>query len=234
MTVPDSPVSERRPARGSRFARVLLPLVAIAAGIAFLAACLAGAIPSLARLATGAERLLRCPPDRAPPGFQFFRLLRAVAFLPLLLSTTALWCSRLPREKRTEALKSALVPLIVLFGCFLRVDLWATKSFWCDTWALEAGISTHTAAEILTGPLGFNQSAPVGFSLLAKALGSCLGGSGAVLTLPLLLASCLVLALLSHLAKDRSPSPRCSPSSSPSIRRSSTTGPSSSPTGPTS
>ena len=176
-------------------------VIACLTAFGFLASYRAETSPQLVRLAGTFERLLHCPPDKAPSGFQFFRLLRALAFLPFLLALAAAWHSRQARRGETASWDSLSHWPIILFGCFLRMDLWATKAFWCDTWALKAGIATHTATELLTGPLGFNQSAPIGFSLLSKAIGSLTANSDLAMTLPLLLASCLALIALSHLAR---------------------------------
>ena len=185
--------------RHPKFSPVLWAAISGVAAMAFLASYWLDASPRLVQLAAIAEHLLHCPTEKAPSGFQFFRLLRALAFLPFLLAMASTWHSRQVRQGKTVSRESFYYWLVILFGCFLRIDLWATKSFWCDTWALKAGITTHTAMELATQALGFNQSAPIGFSILSKAIGSFTDNSDLAITFPLLLASCLTLIALSHL-----------------------------------
>ena len=166
--------------RHPKFSPVLWAAISGVAAMAFLASYWLDASPRLVQLAAIAEHLLHCPTEKAPSGFQFFRLLRALAFLPFLLAMASTWHSRQVRQGKTVSRESFYYWLVILFGCFLRIDLWATKSFWCDTWALKAGITTHTAMELATQALGFNQSAsfiyygaefkPYGIDLLMSAL----------------------------------------------------------------
>lgn len=190
----------------SSISTLLWAVIACFAAIAFLASYRAETSPLLVRLAGLVELHFRCCPDKAPPGFQFFRLFRASVFLPFLIALASAWYSRQVRHGKTVPRNFFCYWLVILFGCFLRIDLWATKSFWCDTWALKAGIVTHTPIELLTGPLGFNQSAPVGFALLSKVIGLFTNNSDLAITFPLLLASCITLVALSHLTKSLLPS----------------------------
>ena len=85
---------------------------------------------------------------------------------------------------------------IVAFGVGLRIWWWYAKDFWGDTFALKAGIVTHTFVELLFGPIGFDQTAPLGFTLVSKLLGLCFGYFNHVLTLPCLFAGIVTLLLL--------------------------------------
>ncbi len=152
-----------------------------------------------------AEQFFHLPSNRAPAGFQFLRLLRASIFA--ILSCLVFWATRKSLNESGQTC-NWLARAIICLGFFLRFDLWATKDFWCDTWALKTAIQTHSALEILTGRLGFNQAAPVGFSLLEKAVGVVSGYSGTAMTLPLLLAGCASLAALSRVT-ERCGSVRC-------------------------
>lgn len=96
-----------------------------------------------------------------------------------------------PHPEELAFLLSAL-----FLGFLLRFDLWWTKSFWIDAYSLKAGLRIHSFAEILRGPLGFDQSAPIGFCLLAKAVGALSGWNDHALTLPLFLSGLAVLALV--------------------------------------
>lgn len=96
-----------------------------------------------------------------------------------------------PRPTEHAFLFSAL-----FLGFLLRFDLWWTKSFWIDSYSLKAGLRIHSFSEILLGPLGFDQSAPVGFCLLAKAVGALSGWNDRAMTLPLFFSGLAVLALV--------------------------------------
>ena len=121
--------------------------------------------------------------------------------LPLFLAMR-----RRGRDDGTAALR-ALLAAALLAGALLRIDLWWTKGFWIDSCALQAGLRTHSFREIMSGPLGFGQSAPVGFCLLEKAVGELSGWSPRALTLPVLLAGLATLALV-PLAVARAGAPR--------------------------
>ena len=144
---------------------------------------------SFAPFALKFEKLFHCNSDLTPSGYQFHRLIRSAAYSCLLLPT-------IPILARKMSISDAVALGILALGMLLRIDLWLTKSFWCDTWSLKAGILTHSAWEILTGSLGFNQSAPVGFSLLEKVIGEITNYSGLALTFPLLICGCISLVLL--------------------------------------
>ena len=94
-----------------------------------------------------------------------------------------------------EAATTAFLAVAFLVGTLLRFDLWWTKSFWGDVYALKAGLRSHSFHDLLFGPLGFGQSAPVGFSLMERAVGRLSGWSDHVLAMPLLAAGLATLFL---------------------------------------
>ena len=98
-----------------------------------------------------------------------------------------------------KAFQNALLAVSLLAGTLLRVHLWAIKSFWLDSYALKAGLRMHSWSEILSGPLGFEQSAPIGFCLLEKAVGELSGWNDQALTFPLLRVGIGSLFLFSRL-----------------------------------
>lgn len=128
---------------------------------------------------------------KAEEGFQQLRILRTIFVLPLLFFLAGI----IRRWSSARQWGFATIFSLIL-GLFLRFDLWWTKSFWVDTWSLKAGLMTHSLRQLATGPIGFNQSAPVGFSLLGRMLGILSGWNGKVLTFPSLLCSILTLWLL--------------------------------------
>ena len=85
---------------------------------------------------------------------------------------------------------------MLLLGISLRVYWWAEKGFWEDSFALEAGLRTCGFGDLLSGKLGFGQTAPIGFSFLEKTLGELSGWNERVLTFPLLFAGIATLFLL--------------------------------------
>lgn len=94
-----------------------------------------------------------------------------------------------------EAATTSFLAVALLVGTLLRLDLWWNKSFWGDCYALKAGLRSHSFLELLFSPLGFGQSAPVGFSLMERIMGELSGWSDHVLTVPLLAAGLAILFL---------------------------------------
>lgn len=136
-------------------------------------------------------------------GFRIlFEIVLPFAFLgPLFLAF------RRRGASHRAAADGAFLSCALLVGAILRVHLWATKSFWLDTYALKAALRNHTFREILSEPLGFDQSAPLGFCLLGKAVGELAGWSDHALSFPLLLVGLAVLGLV-PLAVSRAGAPR--------------------------
>lgn len=85
---------------------------------------------------------------------------------------------------------------ILALGSILRLFWWCTKHFWGDTFALKAGIETHSFYALLTGPLGFDQTSPIGFTLLSKILSVISNGDNHILTIPCLAAGIATLVVL--------------------------------------
>ena len=141
-----------------------------------------------------------------PAARSFRALLEISGCLALLWPVSAL-LARGRRRSPAEAAERALLLVSLLLGAVLRLDLWLTKAFWIDSYALKAGLRNHSFAEILSGPLGFGQSAPVGFCLFEKAVGGLSGWNDHALALPLLLAGLAVPALV-PLAVFRAGAPR--------------------------
>lgn len=141
-----------------------------------------------------------------PAARSFRALLEISGCLALLWPVSAL-LARGRRRSPAEAAERALLLVSLLLGAVLRLDLWLTKAFWIDSYSLKAGLRSHSFGEILSGPLGLGQSAPVGFCLFEKAVGELSGWSDRALALPLLLAGLAVLALV-PLAVSRAGAPR--------------------------
>lgn len=141
------------------------------------------------------------------PAARSFRALLEISGVFALLWPVSALLSRRGRRSPAEAAESALLFVSLLLGAVLRLDLWLTKGFWIDSYSLKAGLRMSPMAEILSAPLCFGQSAPVGFCLVEKAIGEVSGWSDHALTLPLLLAGLAVLALV-PLAVSRAGAPR--------------------------
>lgn len=85
---------------------------------------------------------------------------------------------------------------ILGLGIVVRLVFWQIKNYANDTFALKAGIVTHSLGELLLGPIGFGQSAPVGFALMSKIVGMATGYSDKALVFPVLIVGIATLVLL--------------------------------------
>jgi hypothetical protein len=144
--------------------------------------------------------------DGTYPAARSFR-----ALLGTFFSLALLWpLSRLLSRKGMPPVRAAETALLLgalLLGTLLRSDLWWTKSFWIDSYSLKAGLRTLSFPELFSEPLGFGQSAPVGFCFFEKCIGGWSGWNDRALTFPLFLAGLAVLVLL-PLAVARAGAPR--------------------------
>ena len=98
-----------------------------------------------------------------------------------------------------KAESPALGRAILVVGIIIRAALWIQKHFWLDAYSLKAGIISHSFRELLFGPVGFNQSSPIGFTILSKAIGCVTHYSEKALVSPLLVAGIATLLLLKRL-----------------------------------
>ncbi len=172
---------------------LVLSIVAVAASAA-LAVLLSR--PGLQRLLPPARSLKWMPAflSRVRLDPRGFRLLLEVAAPFVLSYPLFLFFQRRDRTRQAAADRAFLVCAVVV-GVLLRVHLWATRSFWIDAYALKAALRVSSFAEVFAAPLRFNQSAPVGFCLVEKAIGELFGWSNLALTFPMLLAGLAVLLL---------------------------------------
>lgn len=116
----------------------------------------------------------------------------ARAGLYLATAMALIWPVKL-LDRNRHSTRTIVAWTTIGLGILLRLDAWWTKAFWCDTYSLKAGIVSHSFSELILGPLGFSQSAPVGFSMLSKAVGILSGGADRALTFPALLCGILTL-----------------------------------------
>lgn len=102
-------------------------------------------------------------------------------------------------KRRLGSYSVCIAILAIALGILLRIDLWWTKPFYGDSFALKAGIISQSFTQLLTGPVGFNQSAPVGFVLISKAIGELSSYDNRALTLMPLLCGIVSIFLFSKL-----------------------------------
>lgn len=123
------------------------------------------------------------------------RSLRAI--IEILISLTLAYPIFFILSKKNELPKNAssqaLLIVALLAGTLLRLDIWWTKPYWIDAYALKAGLRTHSFIEILSSPLGFGQSAPIGFCVIEKMIGELSNWNDKALTFPILLVGLATL-----------------------------------------
>lgn len=115
--------------------------------------------------------------------------------LSLALAYPIFYILNKKKEISQNASKQALLIVALLAGTLLRLDIWWTKPYWIDAYALKAGLRTHSFIEILTSPLGFGQSAPIGFCVIEKIIGELSNWNDKALTFPILLIGLATLYL---------------------------------------
>lgn len=126
-----------------------------------------------------AQRRMPDNPERA--FFHLQRILR-MGLYSSLVASGLLWTHR-----HSPNLSKTVLLFSLLAGSLFRIDFWVCNTLWTDTYALKAGIMTHSFSHLITTGPGFRQSAPIGFLLLSKLLGTLCSYNSHVLTfLPLL------------------------------------------------
>lgn len=117
---------------------------------------------------------------------------------PILVESPPPAPSRLDRYR--EIAPAVLVAVALVAGAALRVFAFARNpSLWIDEAMLALNVVPKSAADLL-GPLDWNQGAPVGYLMLAKAAVAAFGGSEYALRLPSLVAGLAGLLLFVPLA----------------------------------